>query len=119
MTPSELIDKQIADYPDWRGEIMTKLRALIHEVDPGITEEWKWGTGVYTHNSMVCAVSAFKNHVKMNFFKGAQLKDRHSLFNAGLDAKIMRSIDLHEENTIKNSELKNLIREAVALTTSK
>lgn len=87
MNASELIDKQIAELADWRGQLFVRLRNLIHEADPDITEEWKWGTGVWTHNGMVCAVAAFKDHLKVNFFQGALLIDPNKLFNAGLDAK--------------------------------
>ncbi len=119
MTPSKQIDKQIADFPDWRGKMLSDLRKLIHDADPDIKEEWKWGTAVFTHTKMVCAISAFKNHVKINFFQGAALKDPNKLFNAGLDAKAMRSIDFYEGDKIDEEELKDLIREAVALNTSK
>lgn len=114
MNASELIDKQIASFPDWRGKIMAKLRKLIHEADPNIAEEWKWDVGVYTHNGMVCAVSAFKDHVKINFFKGVLLKDPHKLINAGLESKKHRSVDFREGNAVNESALKDLIREAVA-----
>ncbi len=112
MEASKLIDKQIADLPDWRGKMVARLRKLIHEADPGITEEWKWGTAVWSHDGLVCAVGAFKEHVKLNFFKGASLEDPNGLFNAGLDAKTMRSIDFREGDTIKDAQLKKLIRAA-------
>src|SRR6266480_2388114 len=96
MNASQLIDKQIADAPGWKGEMMTDLRSIIHTADPEIIEEWKWDTGVFTHKKMVCAVSSFKDHVKINFFKGASLKDEHHLFNAGLESKLNRSIDFLE-----------------------
>jgi hypothetical protein len=113
--PSELIDKYIAGISGWRGNMLTKLRKLIHEVDPEITEEWKWDTPVFTHNGMVCAVGVFKDHVKLNFFKGALLPDSKKLFNAGLDAKKTRAIDFSEDDRINDSALKDLIREAVSL----
>ena len=114
MNPSELIDKQIADLPGWRGQMLARLRELIHEADPDLTEEWKWNTAVWTHNGTVCALSAFKDHVKINFFKGASLADPDGLFNSGLDAKNSRSIDLYEGDTIDEPALKNLIRSAAA-----
>ena len=114
MKPSELIDQQIADLPDWRGQMYARLRNLIHEADPDLTEEWKWGTAVWTYNGLVCAVGAFKDHIKINFFKGSSIPDPHGLFNSGLDAKAMRSIDLYEGDTIDEPALKDLIRAAVA-----
>ncbi len=113
MNASQLIDKQIAGVPGWQGDMMTKLRKLIHTADPEIVEEWKWGTGVYVHKKLVCAVSNFKNHVKINFFKGALLKDKNHLFNAGLESKQNRAIDFAENDVIKEKELIDLIKEAV------
>ena len=113
-TPSQLITNQIAGLADWRGKMLARLRKLIHEADSDITEEWKWGTAVWSHKGNVVAVGAFKDHLKINFFKGASLKDAHGLFNAGLDAKATRAIDLREGDKINEAALKDLIRAAVA-----
>jgi hypothetical protein len=114
MKPSEQIDKQIADLPDWRGQMFATLRKLIDEADPDLSEQWKWNTAVWASNGNVCADGAFKNHVKVNFFKGASLPDPHGLFNSGLDAKAMRSIDLYEGDTIDELALQDLVRAAAA-----
>jgi len=114
MNPTELIDKQIADLGDWRGKTLAQLLQLIHAAAPEITEEWKWGTGVYTQKGLVCAASAFKDHAKLNFFKGAALEDPKGLFNAGLDAKAIRSIDFHQGDVLEETALQDLIRAAVA-----
>ncbi|HLZ60248.1 MAG TPA: DUF1801 domain-containing protein [Ktedonosporobacter sp.] len=114
MNPSELIDKQIAELADWRGPMIGRLRKLILEADPDITEEWKWDTAVWSHQGLVCSVGAFKKAVKINFFQGASLEDQHKLFNAGLDAKKTRSIDFHEGDAVDEAALKDLIRTAVA-----
>jgi hypothetical protein len=114
MNPSERIDTQIAELADWRGPMIARLRQLIHDADPDITEEWKWETAVWSHQGLVCAVGAFKQTVKMNFFQGAVLKDPQKLFNAGLDAKKTRAIDFHEGDAVDESALKELIRAAVA-----
>ncbi len=113
MKPTQLIDKYIAELSDWRGKTMSKLRSLLHEVDPNIVEEWKWGTPIFSHEGMVCALGAFKDHVKINFFQGAALPDPHKLFNAGLDAKKTRAIDISENDKINEPALKDLIRAAV------
>ena len=116
-TPSQLITNQIAELADWRGKVFARLRKLILEADPDITEEWKWGTAVWSHKGNVVAIGAFKDHLKINFFKGASLQDPKGLFNAGLEAKATRAIDLHEGDKINESALKELIRAAVALNT--
>ena len=114
MNPSERIDQQIAELADWRGHMVARLRKLILEADPDITEEWKWDTAVWSHQGLVCAVGTFKKAVKMNFFQGAFLEDPQKLFNAGLDAKKTRAIDFHEGDAIDESALKDLICAAVA-----
>jgi hypothetical protein len=119
MNASERIDKRIAELDDWRGKLFAKVRTLIHEADPDIIEEWKWDTGVWSHNGLVCAVGAFKDHLKINFFKGASLEDPHGLFNAGLEAKATRAIDLYQRDTLGESALTDLIRAAVAYNTNK
>ena len=113
-SPSQLITDQIAELGDWRGKLLARLRKLILEAAPDITEEWKWDTAVWTHHGLVCSAGAFKDHLKLNFFKGASLKDPKSLFNAGLDAKATRAIDFNEGEDIDASALKDLIRAAVA-----
>ncbi len=114
LNPSERIDLHIAELADWRGQMIVRLRKLIHEADPDITEEWKWETPVWSHQGLVCSAGTFKKAVKMNFFQGASLEDLQKLFNAGLDAKKTRAIDFHEGDAIDESALKDLIRAAVA-----
>jgi hypothetical protein len=113
MSASDLISDQISRLSDWRGDVLAWLRRLILEASPGITEEWKWGTAVWSKAGMVCSAGAFKDHVKLNFFKGASLEDPKSLFNAGRDAKASRSIDFGSGDSIDESALKDLIRSAV------
>lgn len=110
---SQLITNQIEELGDWRGQMIAQLRQLILEASPGISEEWKWGTAVWASEGLVCSTGAFKDHVKLNFFKGASLDDPNKLFNAGLDAKASRSIDFSEGDSIDEPALKALIRAAV------
>ncbi len=114
MKPSQQIDKLIKDTPDWRGKQLAQIRKLILAAAPDLEEEWKWGTPVFSKKGMVCAMGVFKTHVKINFFKGASLKDPDRLFNAGLDAKTMRSIDIHEGEKLNGAKFKKLVKEAVA-----
>jgi len=111
---SQLITNRIAELGGWRGALLARLRKLILETDPNITEEWKWDTAVWTEDGLVCSAGAFKDHVKLNFFKGASLKDPKCLFNAGLDAKATRAIDFSEGSNLDAPALKDLIRAAVA-----
>jgi hypothetical protein len=113
MKPAELLDQRIAELGDWRGDIVAKLRQLVLEADPDITAEWKWGTAVWSHQGLVCAIGAFKDNAGLNFFQGASLKDPHKLFNAGLEAKKSRSVRFYESDKINEPALKDLIRAAV------
>jgi hypothetical protein len=118
-SPSELIDARIEDLGDWRGEMLSRLRALIKETDPDVAEEWKWrGTPVWSHNGLICTGETYKNVVKMTFAKGASLKDPSGLFNSSLEGNVRRAIDFHEGDTLDEEALKDLIRAAVALNTS-
>ncbi|MGQ0569128.1 MAG: DUF1801 domain-containing protein [Armatimonadota bacterium] len=114
LSPSQLITNQIAELADWRGKMLARLRKLILEAAPGITEEWKWGTAVWSQAGNVLAAGAFKDHVKLNFFTGASLKDPQKLFNAGFEAKTSRSIDFSQGDQINEPALKELVRSAVA-----
>lgn len=118
-SPSELISARIAELGDWRGGTLRRVRALIKDADPEISEEWKWrGTPVWSHHGIVCTGESYKNHVKLTFAKGASLKDPARLFNAGLDGKVRRAIDLHEGDKINEPAFKELIRVAVELNAS-
>ena len=119
LTPSKQIDKYIKELTDWRGTLLTRLRKLVLESASELTEEWKWDTPVWSFKGNVVAGGVFKDHVKLNFFKGASLKDPKKLFNAGLEAKASRSIDFTENSKIDETALKDLIREAVALNSAK
>jgi hypothetical protein len=119
-SPSQLIDARIRQLGDWRGKMLGRLRALIKEADPAIVEEWKWrGVPVWSHDGLICTGETYKSTVKMTFAKGAALKDPSHLFNASLDGNVRRAIDVREDETIDEEALKTLIREAVALNTSK
>lgn len=117
MNASQQIDKMIKETTDWRGKQLAYMRKLIHQAAPGLEEEWKWGSPVFAKDGMVCALGAFKTHVKVNFFKGASLKDPKKLFNAGLEAKATRSIDIHEGDKLDETAFKALVKEAVAFNT--
>ena len=116
--PSQLISDKIVSLGDWRGQTLARLRELIHEADPEIAEEWKWGTAVWAHDGLVCSAGAFKDHVKLSFFRGASLEDPRGLFNAGLDAKATRAIDVGETGLVDESALRDLVRAAVAYNVS-
>ena len=116
---SELISKRIAELGDWRGRTLARMRELIKEADPGVAEEWKWmGTPVWSHDGIICTGETYKNVVKLTFAKGASLKDPARLFNASLDGKVRRAIDIREGEEVDASAFKALVREAVAFNSS-
>ena len=118
LTPSQEIDKFINDLTDWRGKWIKQFRALILKTAPEVAEDWKWGVPVWTCKGNVVASGVFKDHVKLNFFKGASLPDPKKLFNAGLEAKATRAIDIAENDKVDEAALKDLIRAAVDFNSS-
>jgi hypothetical protein len=115
-TPSELIDGRIAELGDWRGQTLARIRELIKEEEPQVTEEWKWrGVPTWYKDGMITTGESYKNAVKMTFAKGASLDDPKKLFNAGFDGGTRRAIDFHEGGAIDGPALKALIRAAITL----
>jgi hypothetical protein len=115
-SPSRLIDGRIKDLGDWRGEMLARIRSLIKQADPDVTEDWKWrGVPVWYHDGMICTGETYKSMVKVTFAKGAELDDPSKLFNSSLDGNVRRAIDLREGDTLNPSAFKALVREAVAL----
>jgi hypothetical protein len=119
MSPSDMIDERIRDLGDWRGEMLSRVRALIKRADPEVVEEWKWrGVPVWSHAGIICTGETYKAVVKMTFAKGAALEDPSGLFNSSLEGNTRRAIDIHEGDKIDEKALKALIRAAVALNNS-
>ena len=119
-TPAQLIDARIAELGDWRGAMLSRIRALIKQADPDVVEEWKWrGVPVWSHDGLICTGETYKNVVKMTFAKGASLPDPSGLFNSSLEGNTRRAIDFREGETIDEAALKTLIRAAVTLNKSK
>lgn len=115
-TASELITRRIADLGDWRGETLARVRALIHDADPEVVEEWKWrGTPVWSHDGILCTGESYTEVVKLTFMKGASLEDPAGLFNASLEGNARRAIDIREGEEVDAAAFIALIREAVAL----
>lgn len=118
-SPSRLIDARIKELGDWRGETLSRIRSLIKQADPGVTEEWKWrGVPVWSHDGLICTGETYKNVVKLTFSKGAQLRDPSKLFNSSLEGNARRAIDFHEGDEIDEDAFKTLIRAAAALNRS-
>src|SRR5436189_1624857 len=118
--PSQLIDDRIKELGDWRGEMLSRLRAVVKDADPEVVEEWKWrGVPTWSHDGIICTGETYKNVVKMTFAKGASLKDPSRLFNSSLEGNTRRAIDFHEGEKINEEALKTLVRAAVTLNKSK
>jgi hypothetical protein len=118
--PSQLIDARIEELGDWRGTLLSRLRALVKEADPEVVEEWTWrGVPVWSHDGILCTGETYKSVVKMTFFKGAALDDPARLFNSSLEGNTRRAIDFHEGEKFDEEALKTLVRAAVALNQAK
>jgi hypothetical protein len=119
-SPSQLIDARIEELGDWRGKMLSRLRALVKEADPEVVEEWKWrGVPVWSHDGIISTGETYKTVVKMTFAKGAALEDPSGLFNSSLDGNTRRAIDFHEGEQVDEEALKTLVRAAVTLNKSK
>lgn len=116
---TRLIDRRIEELGDWRGEMLSQLRALIKQADSDVVEEWKWENPVFSHAGIICTGEAYKSVVKLTFLKGASLPDPSGLFNSSLEGATRRAIDFHQGDRINATAFKALIRAAVTLNTSK
>jgi hypothetical protein len=113
MTASESIDKKLDELTDWRRELLREIRKLINESGAELAEDWKWNTGVWTKNKvLVCSFGAFKDHVKINFFKGCTIPDPDHQFNNGRDSKFSRSVDYYKGQLINEPAIKALVKAA-------
>ena len=120
MKPKEHIDKLIADLRDWRRKTLADIRRIILEADPEIVEEWKWmGTPTWSHEGIVCIANAFKDKIKVTFYECVSIPDPDKLFNNGLKGNKWRSIDYFKDDKIKEKELADLVRSAVAYNLAK
>jgi hypothetical protein len=120
LSASDLISNRIAELGDWRGVTLGRMRKLIHKAVPDVVEEWNWrGVPVWSHNGILCTGESYKKVVKLTFAKGASLEDPARLFNSSLDGNMRRAIDIGEGEAVDESAFKELIREAVALNSSR
>ncbi|HEY0630219.1 MAG TPA: DUF1801 domain-containing protein [Sphingomicrobium sp.] len=122
MSDAKLIDEKIARLGDWRGETLARVRAAIKAADPEVVEEVKWrkpsnpsGVPTWSHAGIICTGETYKDKIKLTFARGAALADPSKLFNASLDAGTRRAIDIREGETIDETALQALIKEAVAV----
>ncbi len=112
-TPAECIDSRISEYPDWRGETLAQVRAIILKTDPGIVEEWKWNVPVWSKGGIICTGEVYKKAVKLTFAKGASLPDPDGIFTSSLDGRVRRAIDYAEGEKVKVTALRAMVRAAI------
>jgi hypothetical protein len=118
-SPSQKIDARIAEFSDWRGPMLARIRALIKQADPKVVEEWKWNIPVWSHDGLICTCETYKKVVKVTFAKGASLDDPSEMFNSSLEGRVRRAIDFSEGEKINATAFKALVRAAIKLNTSK
>jgi hypothetical protein len=109
----ELFDARVEELDDWRGQTLSRVRGLIRQADPEVTEDWKWNIPVWKHDGLICTGESYKSHVKLTFAKGASLKDPSGLFNQ--PGTVRRAIDLHEGDKLNEKAFKALVRAAIVL----
>ena len=124
-SPEELVDQRIAALADWRGETLRLMRQRVRAADPAITEEWKWakatspGVPVWSCAGIVCTGEVYASVVKLTFARGAALADPGKLFNASLEGRVRRAIDIRKGEQIDAEAFEALVRAAVALNRAK
>lgn len=125
-SPSARIDAKLASLGDWRGETLSRMRALIHQADPDVEETVKWakpsnpaGVPIWEHAGILCTGEVYKAYVKLTFAQGAALADPTGLFNASLDGGTRRAIDLREGDDVDAQAFMALVEEAVAFNLAK
>jgi hypothetical protein len=114
--------QRIPGVGDWREETLARMRALILEADPEMTEERKWkkpsnamaGVPVWSHNGIVCTGEMYAKAVKLTFAQGASIPDPSRLFNSSLEGNTRRAIDIHEGEKVDAAAFKALVKAAVA-----
>jgi len=117
---SQKISERIAELGDWRGDMLKRMRKLIHDAVPDVVEEWKWmGTPIWSHNGIICTGESYKDKIKLTFAKGASLKDPKRLFNSSLDGNVRRALDIFQGQKVDDAAFKALVREAVELNDAK
>jgi len=116
---SELITERIAEIGGWRGAALARMRALIHEADPAVVEEWKWAVPVWELNGGLCTGESYKDKVKLTFHKGASLPDPEQLFNSSLEGRVRRALDIFEGDEVDAAAFKALIRAAIEVNAAK
>jgi hypothetical protein len=123
-SPAQLFEARVEELGDWRGEMLSRVRALIKQADPEVVEEWKWrkasspGVPVWSHDGMICTGETYKAVVKLTFAKGASLEDPSGLFNSSLEGNTRRAIDIREGEAIDEDAFTALIHAAVSLNQS-
>lgn len=119
MNPSVQIDARIKELGDWRGEYVAELRKILHEASPSLEEDWKWGSPVFVHNGLVCSIGSFSDHVKLHFFKGADIDGSEKTFNTGFEAKGTRGINYFDKDKIDKAAVIKIVKKAVEYNDSK
>ena len=106
---------------DWRAQLVDRIRRLVVEAEPGVTEEAKWrkasnpdGVPTFSLDGLICTVETYRDKVKVTFARGASLDDPAGLFNASLDAGTRRAIDVSVSDDLDDDAFVELVREAVA-----
>jgi hypothetical protein len=113
-SPAVLIDARIEALEDWRGDMLSRLRAVIRRADPEVSEEWKWNVPVWSNRGILCTGETYKQVVKLTFAKGASLGDPSDLFNSSLDGNVRRAIDFREGTEVNEVALTAIVQAAIA-----
>ena len=109
-SPARLIDARIKELPDWRGEVLSRMRRLIQQADPEVVEEWKWrGVPVWSHDGIICTGETY---IKLAFFRGTSLRPVPPIESKQKEA---RYFHIHEADPLDEELVASWIRQASEL----
>jgi hypothetical protein len=106
-------DAYAAEFDDWRGEELGRLRAAALAVDGG-EEVIKWGHLVYLSNGPVALIRAEGKRVLFGLWRGQRLLETEPRLKPGGKFE-MASISLAEGETLDPGVASALVRAGAAL----
>ncbi len=117
MNGQKTVDEYIAAFDDWRTDAMKRLREVVKEGAPHSAVGIKWAQPVWEWNGPMIWMKAYPKHVNIGFWRGTELEDPKKVLTG--DGERMRHIKLTSVEEIPADALRELVRQAVKLNTSK
>jgi uncharacterized protein YdeI (YjbR/CyaY-like superfamily) len=111
----ESVDAYMAELSDFARPMIERFRKIVRKTAPQLEEVIRWGSPNYKGRQLVCAFGAFKNHVTLLFWRGAELDDPKGLLIHGQGRSPMRSAKFRSPKEIDEKMIREWVVGAVAL----